>query len=73
MKEIYTQEIANDQPGVYHIPGVHNGQQTLCGWVDASGSTEHRASDHPCNCSPCIDAYRKIKALTFPSGYFAKG
>lgn len=65
-------EILGEEPGVYHIPGVHNTQQTLCGYVDAAGAVEHFAEEHPCNCGACKDAYKKIKALRFPKGYFTK-
>lgn len=66
-----TTEITSEQPGVYHIPGVHNMQQTLCGYVDCAGAEDHDAADHPCNCVSCIDALAAIKALRFPKGYFA--
>lgn len=59
------------QEGVYHIPGVHNMQNTLCGWVDVT-DTEFDFKDHPCNCLECITALKKIKGLRFPKGYFSK-
>ncbi|MDR9836860.1 MULTISPECIES: hypothetical protein [Herbaspirillum] len=61
-----------DEPGVYHIPGVHNLQNTLCGFVDVSWSADRDAEEFPCNCEKCIDALAKIKALRFPKYYFAK-
>jgi len=66
----YTVEIQSEEPGVYHIPGQGNMQQTLCGWVDAFGQVDHSALDHPCNCRNCIDMLNKIKALRFPKHYF---
>lgn len=60
----------DDEPGVYHIPGVHNMQMTLCGFVDCSNQKDHDADTHPCNCIKCIDALRKIKALRFCKNYF---
>lgn len=65
-----TTEIVSEQPGVYHIPGVHNMQQTLCGYVDCAGAEDHNAAAHPCNCGSCIDALNAIKALRFPKHYF---
>lgn len=59
-----------EQPGVYCIPGVHNSQVTLCGFVDVPYTT-HEAADHPCNCVNCIDALRKIQRMRFTQGYFA--
>jgi hypothetical protein len=66
-----TVEVTGEERGVYHIPGVHNMQQTLCGYVDCSGVEDHDAEDHPCNCRGCIDALRDIKAMRFPKHYFA--
>ena len=59
-----------DTPGVYHIPGVHNMQITLCGFVDVDHDF-HDYEDHPCNCAVCEQALKKIKALRFPKGYFS--
>lgn len=59
-----------DEPGVYHIPGVHNMQNTLCGFVDTMCETRD-AEEFPCNCQSCIEALAKIKALRFPKYYFA--
>ena len=67
--ESQTYETA-ERPGVYCIPGVHNSQITLCGFVDVQ-YTEHEASDHPCNCEDCIDALQRIKRLRFCRGYFS--
>ncbi len=58
-----------DTPGEYHIPGVHNMQITLCGFVDVDYET-HDYNEHPCNCFECEKALKKIKALRFPKGYF---
>lgn len=55
--------------GNYHILGVHNGQATLCGFVDIE-HTCHDYADHPCNCADCIEALKKIKSMRFPKGYF---
>jgi hypothetical protein len=65
-----TTEITSEQPGVYHIPGVHNMQQTLCGYIDCGGQVDHDAADHPCNCKSCFDALNAIKALRFSKDYF---
>ena len=65
-----TVEITDDDPGRYHIPGVHNGQQTLCGWVDTSGAVDHNCIDHQCNCGSCIKAWMDIKAMKFSQYYF---
>ena len=70
MKVSDTIEIVSEAPGVYHIPGVHNTQQTICGYVDCAGVETHDATDHPCNCEPCIEAVEKIKSLRFKKGYF---
>jgi len=59
----------DDTPGVYHIPGVHNMQVTLCGFVDTTNNSVD-AAKHPCNCVACISAFKKIKALRFPRYYF---
>lgn len=66
-----TVEVTSEQPGMYHIPGQHNMQQTLCGYVDCFGAEDRDAERFPCNCIACIDALKKIKALRFPSHYFA--
>jgi hypothetical protein len=68
-----TIEITSQERGVYHIPGVHNTQQTLCGYVDCYGDKRHDAAEHPCNCQHCIDALNKIKAMRFPKHYFEGG
>lgn len=68
----HTIEITSQEVGVYHIPG-HDPHQTLCGYVDCSGSVEHIYKDAPCNCSQCIEALRAIKALRFPKKYFFEG
>lgn len=65
-----TVEVTSEERGVYHIPGVHNMQQTLCGYVDCFGVERHDAKDHPCNCRGCIDALNDIKAMRFPKHYF---
>lgn len=70
-KTTTTIEVTGEDPGVYHIPGQHNMQQTLCGFVDCSFTESHDAEDHPCNCKDCISALKKIQALRFPAGYFA--
>lgn len=59
-------------PGVdeYHIPGVHNMQVTLCGWIDVN-SKEFDYKKFPCNCFACKDALEKIRELRFPKGYFS--
>lgn len=54
-----------------HIPGVHNMQTTLCGYVDVI-YREVSAVEYPCDCKQCIDALKRIKALRFPKGYFAE-
>lgn len=70
MKYDYTVLIPNEDPDVYHIPGVHNTQMTLCGWVDASSQECCNYVDHPVNCKSCVDAYKQIKAMKFPKDYF---
>jgi hypothetical protein len=67
-----TVEVASELPGIYHIPGQHNMQQTLCGYVDCAGAEDRDAEEYPCNCGACIGALKSIKALRFPSHYFAK-
>lgn len=57
--------------GEYHIPGVHNMQATLCGFVDVS-TRKHDSDTHPVNCLECISALKKIRALKFPKNYFAE-
>lgn len=69
MKVTQTIRITQEGDDAWHIPGVHNTQQTLCGYVDCM----YEASDfesNPVNCYACIDALKKIKALRFPKGYF---
>ena len=66
--EKFTVEVEEDI-GVYHIRGVHNMQNTLCGFVDVSNNLKD-AQEYPCNCHSCISALRDIKALRFPKGYF---
>jgi len=70
MVESQTYE-TDEEPGKYCIPGVHNSQITLCGFVDV-GYTAHEAEDHPCNCEDCIAALKAIRRLRFSRGYFAK-
>jgi hypothetical protein len=60
-----------NQNNIYHIPGVHNMQNTLCGFVDVV-TDEHDYEDHPCNCEPCIDALKKTRKLRFPKDYWEK-
>ena len=72
MKVTDTIEIEGEEHGVYHIPGVHNMQQTLCGFVDASGYRIHNSEHNPCNCRKCIEALTKIKSMRFPKDYFKK-
>lgn len=71
MKQEFTRFIDSDYQSeeIYHIPGIHNMQQTLCGWVDVPYE-QHHYSEHPVNCRQCIDAYKEIKALKFPKCYF---
>lgn len=71
MKETTTIEVGEDK-GVHHIPGVHNMQITLCGFVDVGTYTEHDYINYPCNCCGCQTALRKIQALKFPEFYFVK-
>jgi pyrrolidone-carboxylate peptidase len=60
----------SERPGRYCIPGVHNSQLTLCGFVDVP-YTAHEATDHPCNCVDCMDALTAIRRLRFARNYFA--
>ena len=60
----------NGQEGTYHIPGVHNMQNTLCGFVDVM-TDEHDCEEHPCNCVACMDALNKIRKLRFPNNYWS--
>jgi hypothetical protein len=71
MRYTYTVHVPVEQPGVYHIPGVHNCQLTLCGFVDIARAEEAPAREHPCNCGTCIDALKRIQEMRFPKGYFA--
>lgn len=64
-----TVHVPDDAPGVYHIPGVHNTQVTLCGFVDVMNDSVD-AEEHPCNCPACIAAFKKIKSMKFPRYYF---
>jgi hypothetical protein len=60
----------SEQTGIFHIPGVHNSQTTLCGFVDVP----HDALDatrFKMNCKSCRQALLRIQALSFPRGYFA--
>ena len=69
VKTTETVETPTETPGVFHIPGVHNMQNTLCGFVDVINQS-HDYRDHPVNCRACIDALKAIQALRFPGGYF---
>ena len=61
--------ITNCDDARFHIPGAHNMQQTLCGYVDA-GYQQRFYKDSPVNCTACIDALKKIRAMKFPQKYF---
>jgi len=67
-----TVEVTSELPGTYHVPGQHNMQQTLFGYVDCAGAEDRDAEEYPCNCTACVDALNTIKALRFPAHYFAK-
>jgi hypothetical protein len=69
MKVTKTYQVQGEGDDAWHIPGVHNSQLTLCGFVDVSYE-EADFTDHPCDCSGCIKALKKIQALRFPKGYF---
>ncbi len=62
-------ECPDDDPGVYHIPGCGNTQNTLCGFVDVAHE-QYWYGLHQVNCKACIDMLKRIQALRFPNGYF---
>ncbi len=47
-----------ENPGIYCIPGVHNTQLTLCGFVDTVYTT-HDAKDHLCILFCCFTKNQK--------------
>lgn len=62
-------ECYDDEPGVYHIPGCGNMQNTLCGFVDVQNEHYH-FDGRPVTCVACIAILKRIQALRFPKGYF---